>query len=763
MEQKSGKPFGWLGAAGFFAAVALLAAASGVRAELYAVRDLGEFTDSNAAISGVNNGGAVVGSGMTNGAFAAMLYGGAWTNLGTLGGGASYGNGVNDSLRVAGSSTSAAGSTRAFLWTPGGTDGVPGNPQMKDLSTLGGSWSEAYAINGSGQVAGSAETSGSDYHAFRYSGGAMTDIGALLGNKFSYSYAYGINDSGHVVGEAYDSKWNQVAFFYNGTTAADIGTLSGGDYASAYALNNADQVVGYSGTAAGFEHAFRYAGGVMSDLGTLGGNFSYANAINNNNVIVGVAGIDPYNDGANHAFIYAGGAMVDLNTLLDASGAGWTLVQASDISDAGQIVGFGTYEGVNHGFLLSPVPQITQQPASLAVACQSDATFSVAATPLPLSCQWYRGGPPSGSAIANATNFSLTLSNVTSAQSGGYYAVVANSGASATSAVATLTVLDSTPPVLSGCPGDLTNYVAPGLCSAVVTWPTPTALDACDGAVPVFSAPTNGATFSKGATSVICWASDSSHNTNFCAFTVTVLDDQAPALNGCPGNLTNYVAPGASNAVVSWSNPTATDNCDGIVPVFVAPTNGSTFNLGVTLVSCQATDSSGNTSTCGFSVAVFQVQSPIITRIQVEGTNVLLSFTTQETVHYAVDWRRVAAEGSWDAAMTGIAGTGGTVTVTNLGGATAPARLYRARVTLPVFQVEPPTITAVRAEGTNVLLSLTTQEAAHYVVDCCQNPAGSAWDAVINGITGTGGTVTVTDFGGGTAPARFYRARLISP
>ena len=27
---------------------------------------------------------------------------------------------------------------RGFLWTPGGTDGVPGNPQMKDLGALGG-------------------------------------------------------------------------------------------------------------------------------------------------------------------------------------------------------------------------------------------------------------------------------------------------------------------------------------------------------------------------------------------------------------------------------------------------------------------------------------------------------------------------------------------------------------------------------------------------------------------------------------------------
>ena len=41
--------------------------------------------------------------------------------------------------------------------------GFPGNPQMKDLGALGGSSSEAYAINSSGQVAGFAETSQGDY------------------------------------------------------------------------------------------------------------------------------------------------------------------------------------------------------------------------------------------------------------------------------------------------------------------------------------------------------------------------------------------------------------------------------------------------------------------------------------------------------------------------------------------------------------------------------------------------------------------------
>src|SRR5262245_58173485 len=63
--------------------------------------------------------------------------------------------------------------TRAFLWTPGATNGDPSNPQMKDLGTLGGTYSAAYSLNDAGQAVGESYTKQQVTRAFLWSGGAL--------------------------------------------------------------------------------------------------------------------------------------------------------------------------------------------------------------------------------------------------------------------------------------------------------------------------------------------------------------------------------------------------------------------------------------------------------------------------------------------------------------------------------------------------------------------------------------------------------------
>src|SRR5207249_1925854 len=57
--------------------------------------------------------------------------------------------------------------------------------------------------------------------------------------------------------------------------------------------------------------------------------------------------------------------------------------------------------------------------------------------------------------------------------------------------------------------------------------------------------------------------------------------------------------------------PTAADNCPGLTTNCV-PAPGSIFPQGVTTVTCIATDASGNTNACTFTVTV-NVAAPVIT------------------------------------------------------------------------------------------------------------------------------------------------------
>jgi probable HAF family extracellular repeat protein len=668
------------------AVIGLLCLRTGVSGQVYAVKDLGTLTDlpgrSDSKPYGINFAGRIVAGNVTNGSYAALVYGGGWTNLGTLGGGESLPGGINNSNQVAGKSLTSGGVNHAFLWTPGATNGVAGNLQMRDSGTLGGSLSEGYAVNRSGQVTGYAQTSKSDDHAFRYSNGVMTDIGTLLGNNLPNSYGYGINDSGHVAGTAYSSGFSSSsAFFYNGTTATAISSL-GSQGASALALNNNDHLTGYYTTSDSYDRAFRWSGGVMTDLGTLGGNYSYGLGINNSNVIVGGSFTNAA-DTVYHACIATNNTLYDLNNMLDGTGKGWTLIEARAINDPGQIVGVGKFGGANHAFLLNPAPMITRQPTNVTVACQGNATFSVTVAPPPLSYQWYKGTAPGGVPVASATNSVLALTNVTGTLAATYYAVVTGPYAATTSSVAILSVLDSTPPVLTGCPQNITNYTAVGTCSAVVTWSSPTAIDGCDGAVTVTSTPARGSVFPKGVTIVTCRAVDSSRNTNTCSFNVWVLDKQGPVFSGSPGNTTNYVVPAVSGATVRWTNPTAADACDGVVPVTCTPTNGGVFPKGTTTVVCRANDSSGNTNSCTFNVTVAEVPAPKITQVGLRGTNVVISFTSVTGATYAIEAGAAIPTGTWTNLNSGLPGTGSVISRTNTVPGGANRVFYRVRLTIP--------------------------------------------------------------------------------
>src|SRR5437870_1939374 len=89
--------------------------------------------------------------------------------------------------------------------------------------------------------------------------------------------------------------------------------------------------------------------------------------------------------------------------------------------------------------------------------------------------------------------------------------------------------------------------------------------------------------------------------TNAGPGTVNAVADLTKPEITCPANITASAdLHQCSKANVTFS-PSATDNCPGVT-TNCTPASGSTFNVGTTPVNCTATDASGNTANCSFSV-----------------------------------------------------------------------------------------------------------------------------------------------------------------
>ncbi len=162
----------------------------------------------------------------------------------------------------------------------------------------------------------------------------------------------------------------------------------------------------------------------------------------------------------------------------------------------------------------------------------------------------------------------------------------------------TVTVEDTTAPVID-CPSDMTVECT-GSGGTAVTF-SPSVTDVCDPSPAVVCTPPSGSAFPVGTTTVTCTASDASGNTSMCTFDVTVEDTTPPVLT-CPGSQVVDCA-GSGGTVVDYS-PSVFEVCDAGVSVVCIPPSGSLFPVGTTVVTCVATDASGNTDMCTFPVTV---------------------------------------------------------------------------------------------------------------------------------------------------------------
>ena len=300
-------------------------------------------------------------------------------DLGTLGGDSAWAAAINASGTIAGTSQTADGTYRAFLFTrPNGPMTVLGPPDVpslglgiNDQSAIVGESGRAFRqrgevveelgpglandINNLGQAVGWRAVTAGETHATLWEvSGASRD----LGTSGQASFAAAINDRRQVVGwrTGEDGRPRAVLWQPDGTPV-ELGAL-GGVYSQALAINEYGDVAGLAETAAGAGHAFLWRRGVgMIDLDT-GGAFSWAFGVNDAGQVVGEH-LDA--TGRPRAFVWT--MEQGLQTLETAPADGSS--RAAAINDFGEIVGVAADATRSRALLWVVPPALGNQLAGL--------------------------------------------------------------------------------------------------------------------------------------------------------------------------------------------------------------------------------------------------------------------------------------------------------------------------------------------------------------------------------------------------------------
>ena len=83
------------------------------------------------------------------------------------------------------------------------------------------------------------------------------------------------------------------------------------------------------------------------------------------------------------------------------------------------------------------------------------------------------------------------------------------------------------------------------------------------------------------------------------------VDDVAPVIN-CIEDVSSQIGLNVGGAIVSWVEPTATDNSGVVSLASRSRAPGSYFVVGSTEVTYRFIDGNGNSATCTFSVSVIE-------------------------------------------------------------------------------------------------------------------------------------------------------------
>jgi gliding motility-associated-like protein len=176
----------------------------------------------------------------------------------------------------------------------------------------------------------------------------------------------------------------------------------------------------------------------------------------------------------------------------------------------------------------------------------------------------------------------------------------------------TVIVTDTELPIII-CPDTLVVQSELNQCGAVVNYNLPVVTDNCAIAESnLVSGPASGEFFDIGTTDVIYQFVDASGNASTCTFQVRVEDVQFATVI-CTDDIVATNLLDSCGAFVNFNAPQYFDNCGAAtVTQIEGPESGSYFETGVTVITYQIEEQSGNVQTCSFTVTVLDAQNPEI-------------------------------------------------------------------------------------------------------------------------------------------------------
>ncbi|HLO52810.1 MAG TPA: HYR domain-containing protein [Saprospiraceae bacterium] len=254
----------------------------------------------------------------------------------------------------------------------------------------------------------------------------------------------------------------------------------------------------------------------------------------------------------------------------------------------------------------NPTVTITPDPAIVCPATDLVLNAGAAGGLSPYTYAW----SGVGAASLDATDVASPVFN--NGAEGDYELIVNVTDANGCLAQDTIEVVveDVTLPLIS-CPSDISVSAGVDSCSTIVFFQV-TATDNCPTLITIESLGLleSGSEFPVGINTLTYQASDLAGNTATCTFEVVVTDDQAPEIT-CPANIVINLDPLECEGFPIFADAVATDNCPDVVVSLVTPLgSGDAFPIGVTEVTYEAVDTSGNVSQCTFTVTVNDYVNP---------------------------------------------------------------------------------------------------------------------------------------------------------